>query len=99
MNMHKGLVGVGLAALCMLFTGCADHIAFTLVTTHEQVGFWYGVWHGAVLPIAWLNSLFDPDVAIYAIYNNGVWYNTGYLVGVGSLVLSAVSLNSYKYRQ
>lgn len=66
-------------------TGCADHITFTQATTHEAVGFWYGLWHGAILPFAWFISLFDKDVAIYAIYNNGGWYDFGFFLGAAGL--------------
>jgi len=49
------------------------------------VGFWYGLWHGFILPFSWAISLFDKDVAIYAIYNSGGWYDFGYLLGVASM--------------
>jgi hypothetical protein len=27
-------------------------------------------------------SLFNPDVGIYEIHNNGAWYNLGFLLGI-----------------
>lgn len=72
--------------VALALTGCADHLSFAQAMTHESVGFWRGYWHGAILPFAWLVSLFDKDVAIYAIYNNGGWYDFGYLLGVSSLL-------------
>ena len=36
-------------------------------------------------PFAWIVSLFDSDVAIYAIYNNGGWYDFGFCSGAGIL--------------
>lgn len=53
------------------------------------MGFWYGLWHGMVLPFAWIGSLFSDSVSIYAIYNNGGWYDFGYFLGVGGLSTSA----------
>lgn len=94
----KAFIVVVLTGVMLLVGGCADHVAYANLAKHDVVGFWFGVWHGAILPIAWLNSLLDPDVAIYAVYNDGVGYNTGFMVGVGSLMLAAVSLNTYKYR-
>lgn len=69
----------------LALSGCADTASFTTAATMKPVGFWYGLWHGMILPFAWLVSLFDSDVAIYAIYNNGGWYNFGFVVGVGAL--------------
>jgi hypothetical protein len=45
-------------------------------------GFLLGVWHGFIFPIAWLLSLFMPDVSVYAVPNNGGWYDFGYFIGV-----------------
>lgn len=70
-------------------SGCADQITPDQISSHAQVGFWYGLWHGIILPIAWVVSLFDPDVAIYAAYNNGGWYDFGFVLGVGGLASSS----------
>ena len=78
------LFGLGILAALAL-TGCADSVNHTVAATMEPVGFWYGLWHGMILPFAWLVSLFDSDVAIYATYNNGGWYDFGFILGVGAL--------------
>jgi hypothetical protein len=77
---------VVLLAVTATLVGCADNITFTQAITTEPVGFWYGLWHGMIMPIAFIVSLFDNDVAMYAIYNNGGWYNFGYLLGIGANV-------------
>jgi Prokaryotic membrane lipoprotein lipid attachment site len=71
--------------MVLALTGCADHVAFDVAARLPPVGFWYGLWHGAILPFSWLSALFDKDVAIYAIYNNGGWYDFGYLLGAAGL--------------
>jgi len=48
----------------------------------EAPGFWLGVWHGFIFPVAWVISIFVPDVAVYAVPNNGGWYDFGYFVGI-----------------
>ncbi len=78
-----------LFAFAFALTGCADHITFKQAMTHEAVGFWYGLWHATILPFAWFISLFDESVAIYAIYNNGGWYDFGFAVGVTALVVAS----------
>ena len=81
----KSLVFVLLSLL--LLTGCADIVMVEFLEPSKivSVGFWYGLWHGLILPISWSVSLFDDSVAIYAIYNNGGWYNFGFVLGCASL--------------
>jgi hypothetical protein len=45
-------------------------------------GFLYGLWHGFIFPIAWIVSLFADKVAVYAVPNNGGWYDFGYFLGI-----------------
>ena len=71
--------------ILLLLTGCADDVSFTEAAKLTQVGFWYGLWHGWIIGIAWIVSLFDDSIAIYAIYNNGGWYNFGFVLGCGAL--------------
>jgi uncharacterized membrane protein HdeD (DUF308 family) len=80
-----GVLSIALLGSVFLLTGCADTVGFTDAASREPVGFWYGLWHGIIAPIAWLVSLFDDDVAIYAIYNNGGWYDFGFMLGIGAL--------------
>lgn len=49
----------------------------------EVAGFWLGLWHGVIVPITWLISLFSDTVSIYEVHNNGGWYDTGFLLGAG----------------
>ena len=45
-------------------------------------GFLLGLWHGLIFPLAWIASLFVPDIAVYAVPNNGGWYDFGYFLGI-----------------
>ena len=45
-------------------------------------GFLAGLWHGLIFPLAWLVSLFTSSVAVYAVPNDGGWYNFGYFLGI-----------------
>ena len=42
-----------------------------------------GLWHGVIAPIAFVISLFDNDVRMYAFPNGGRWYDFGFLLGLG----------------
>lgn len=45
-------------------------------------GFWQGLWHGLIVIVTFIISLFNKNINIYEIYNNGGWYNLGFLFGV-----------------
>jgi len=45
-------------------------------------GFLLGLWHGFIFPVAWVISLFVDKVAVYAVPNNGGWYDFGYFLGI-----------------
>ena len=45
-------------------------------------GFLLGLWHGFIFPVAWIVSLFVDRIAIYAVPNNGGWYDFGYFLGI-----------------
>lgn len=49
-------------------------------------GFWAGVWHGLIVPIAFLVSLFNPNVRIYEKNNRGRWYDFGFIVGASASI-------------
>ena len=50
----------------------------------EPAGLFAGVWHGAISPVTFFVSLFNDDVSIYEVHNNGGWYDFGFLAAVGS---------------
>jgi hypothetical protein len=64
-----------------LKTACAATQASGAVAAGAP-GFWAGLWHGLIFPLAWLVSLFAPNIAIYAVPNNGGWYDFGYFLGI-----------------
>ena len=70
---------LALIALTLL-AACATQIPATVAP--GAPGFLFGVWHGFIFPVAWFLSLFVPDVALYAVPNNGGWYDFGYFLGI-----------------
>ena len=64
----------------------------------NPAGFWAGVWHGMIGPIMFVVSLFNPNVSMYEINNNGRWYEFGFLIGIsGSVGGSGASSTSVTY--
>ncbi len=47
-------------------------------------GFLAGLWHGLILPITFIVSLFSMNVRIYETNNSGRWYDFGFLIGASS---------------
>ena len=45
-------------------------------------GFVQGIWHGFIFPVAWVFSLFMDDISVYAVPNNGGWYDFGFFLGI-----------------
>jgi len=72
-----------MCVVILAFTGCADTVAFSEAELIKPVGFLHGFWHGIIFPFAWLISLFSESTAVYAIYNNGGWYDFGFFLGLG----------------
>jgi hypothetical protein len=68
-------------ALTLLLAACAAQQAPDAVKP-DAPGFLLGLWHGFIFPVAWVVSLFVRDVAIYAVPNNGGWYDFGYFLGI-----------------
>ena len=77
------------AAALALAACAATQTDAAVAATATTAGFWLGVWHGFIFPVAFLVSLFVPDVAIYAVPNNGGWYDFGYFVGIVFLGVGA----------
>ena len=70
-----------LFVVMLALAACAAHQASTAVQP-EAPGFLLGVWHGFIFPLAWIVSIFLPGVAVYAVPNNGGWYDFGYFIGI-----------------
>lgn len=79
-------IGV-VVALAATLAACASQVASGVEPAAP--GFFWGMWHGFIFPVAWGLSLFLPDVALYAVPNNGGWYDFGYFVGVMFLGVGA----------
>ncbi len=68
-------------ALPVLLAGCATQMHGTVEP--QAPGFLFGLVQGFIAPVTFVISLFDHDVAVYAVPNNGGWYNFGFVLGIG----------------
>ena len=79
-----------LVAATLLLTACVATEAPSAVSPTAP-GFLLGVWHGFAFPVTFIISLFTDDIAVYAVPNNGTFYDFGYFVGIVFLGVGARS--------
>lgn len=73
------------SVVALLFTSCADVTNVQTCLPSDTYGFWGGLWHGIISPFAFIGRLFSDDIAVYAVNNNGAWYDFGFILGIGGL--------------
>ena len=79
-----------IAIATLALTACAaTQSDAALATAADTPGFLLGLWHGFIFPVAFIVSLFMDNVAVYAVPNNGGWYDFGYFVGIVFLGVGA----------
>lgn len=83
MNLrHIALLLLVFLLLVLVVSGCAQVNSEVGTPGSSGVaGFGSGFWHGLILPISFIVSLFDSSIGIYEIHNSGNWYNFGYVLG------------------
>lgn len=83
--MKRVFVLVSLVLAALLIASCIpgpNEMADSPDDDGDVDGFWQGLWHGIIAPITFIVSLFNSNVEIYEVHNNGGWYNLGFLLGM-----------------
>lgn len=65
----------------ILVAGCAPGNSRYSQETGRPANFWAGLWHGLIIVITFIVSLFTKEVGIYEPNNVGWGYNLGFLLG------------------
>lgn len=73
---------LALGALLVLAACAAGPNPAIATAPQAPAGFLLGLWHGIILPITFIISLFTDNVSIYEVYNNGGWYDFGFILGI-----------------
>jgi hypothetical protein len=85
--MSKMLRWVPLAGVLLLVLSACAAGANSAVDVPSEAGdvagFWLGLWHGIIIPVTFIVSLFSETVSIYEVHNTGGWYDFGFVLGAG----------------
>lgn len=71
--------------LILFAVGCTpgpNSFEVTKVVVEKPAGFLLGLWHGCISIVTFVISLFSDKINVYEVYNNGNWYNFGFMLGI-----------------
>lgn len=78
--------------LMLALAACAQAIPVQPVQMYNVPGFFSGLLHGLILPIALVGSIFSDNVAIYSVVNSGFGYDLGFCIG--TMIVVRISISS-----
>ena len=89
MNQRIVCIAVGVLLTVLIVAGCTAgqpeaQVSITAGGSGHPAGFLLGFWHGLISPIAFVLSLFSSHIRIYEAFNDGHWYDLGFLLGVSA---------------
>jgi predicted small secreted protein len=85
-RLRVALALLAVVGAVLLLSSCAAGPNTAAGTGEDPAGFWLGLWHGIILPVTFVISLFTDTVGVYEIANNGNWYDFGFFVGAAMSV-------------
>lgn len=83
--MSKKFIALALiVGVVLISVGCApgNERWDQTMNPGDRAGFWAGLWHGLIIIITFVVSLFTREVGIYEVSNTGWAYNLGFLLGL-----------------
>lgn len=91
-------IAAGILLLVVLLSACAAS-PNEAAGSANSAGFWLGLWHGLIAPIAFVVSLFKDAVGVYEVDNTGGWYDFGFLLGVSIFFSGGAGAGGSKARR
>lgn len=88
--------------IIMVIASCvpgANELTKTSNDDGKTAGFLKGVWHGFTSFFTFIVSLFNKNVNVYEVHNNGGWYNLGFIFGIMSFYGGSGSAGKKGYRK
>ena len=83
--MNKKILLILLSFILMILAACTagpNNLMNTVGSQGEVAGFWQGLWHGLIALVTFIISLFNDNITVYEVHNNGAWYNFGFILGM-----------------
>ncbi len=83
--MNKKILFIFLSIILLILAACTagpNNLMNTTRAQGEVAGFWLGLWHGLIVIVTFIISLFNDNITVYEVHNNGGWYNFGFIFGV-----------------
>jgi hypothetical protein len=85
-NRWSWLALMAVLGATLFLSSCAADSNPVAGTGEDPAGFWLGLWHGIILPVTFVISLFTDGVSVYEVANNGNWYDFGFFLGVAMIL-------------
>jgi hypothetical protein len=85
--MRRRFPWVLTAVLIFAVASCAPSANDAINTARPSgtsAGFLLGLWHGLIIVVTFVVSLFNHSIGIYEVHNTGWSYNLGFVLGVMS---------------
>ena len=98
--MRRSIAQTVVLIALLVMTGCAPGTNSLEKTADDEgrtAGFFFGLWHGFISPVTFVISIFNRNVRLYEVHNNGTWYYFGFVLGA-VLFLSGGILGRRKKR-
>ena len=73
---------VAVVGATLFLSSCAAGPNPEAGTGQDPAGFWLGLWHGIIVLVTFVISLFSDNVSVYEVVNNGNWYDFGFVLGL-----------------
>jgi hypothetical protein len=102
MSTNKRFLVLGLVVVvALVFLNCApgNERWDQEINPGHRAGFWAGLWHGLIIIVTFIVSLFTNEVGIYEISNTGWPYNLGFLLGLCFSFLAPWRMKPWKWRK
>jgi len=97
--MKKIFVLIFTIFLLMSCAAGSNNLVGTPDAAGDLAGFFQGLWHGFIAFFAFIVSLFNKNVNIYEVHNNGVFYNLGFIIGASAFFGGSGGASSKKRRR
>ncbi|MDC7125038.1 MAG: hypothetical protein PQJ46_05695 [Spirochaetales bacterium] len=92
-------IGITLIAAVICSCTAGPNTMAQSLTIEKPAGFLLGIWHGFISLFTFIISLFNKNMNVYEIYNNGGWYNFGFIIGISLFYGGGCKGASHKKRR